>query len=45
MKKIYVTLAVILLFLTVDSDTKKQKNVSPDKPIVTTWSKIKSLFE
>jgi len=27
------------------AEAKKEKNIQPDSPVVTTWSKIKELFE
>jgi hypothetical protein len=40
-----VLILVILFCSLILGDVKKEKGLTPDKPIITTWSKIKELFQ
>lgn len=42
---VIIMFAMGVLFTTGFAETKKDKNIRPNGPIVTTWSKIKELFE
>jgi len=45
LKKVLIAVFVLVFAVLVFGETKKQQNVPPEKPLVTTWSKIKEMFE
>jgi hypothetical protein len=45
MRKIIMALTIAAFCFSATAKTADKKNITPDKPVISTWSKIKEMFQ